>query len=297
MASQAPDLTVQFLQKVYVENIASAAHAVWDVHTNRDRWWVITNPINLYSQEQFPNMDYAMTFHVGLCLRVPRSEKQKLSDLPIEPFVAAYRSLSMAHEAFDRATSVADYQTVGVRCRETLLAFVDAAQTVMPWTSTEERPQRANFKAWVDHVCSVALAGSTHENRRSLFKTLLDAAWKFVNWLTHSKASHLHDAEAAVSVTENAMTMAIAAVIQHIRGVPDECPACGSQQLSPERGIHTSEPATIWERPTCNECDWAGEPVPIQQVPQGPDGERPTPEGDCVTPQPPLRHLKKPGAK
>lgn len=85
MASQAPDLTVEFLQKVYVENIAGQAHAVWDVHTNKDRWWVITNPMNLYSQEQFPNLDYALTFHVGLCIRIPRTEKQKVSELPMSP--------------------------------------------------------------------------------------------------------------------------------------------------------------------------------------------------------------------
>jgi hypothetical protein len=96
MPSQAPDLTVEFLQKVYVENIGSVQHAIWDVHTNKDRWWVITDPTNLYSQEQFPNMNYALTFHVGLCLRIPRSEKQKLSELPIEPFAACYRALSMA---------------------------------------------------------------------------------------------------------------------------------------------------------------------------------------------------------
>ena len=30
---QAPDLTVEFLQKVYVENVLSHQHAVWDVHT------------------------------------------------------------------------------------------------------------------------------------------------------------------------------------------------------------------------------------------------------------------------
>jgi hypothetical protein len=41
---QAPDLTVEFLQKVYVENVLSHQHVVWDVHTNADRWWVITNP-------------------------------------------------------------------------------------------------------------------------------------------------------------------------------------------------------------------------------------------------------------
>jgi hypothetical protein len=58
---QAPDLTVEFLQKVYTENVLNHQHQVWDVHTNVDRWWVITNPTNLYSQQQFPNMDLAVT--------------------------------------------------------------------------------------------------------------------------------------------------------------------------------------------------------------------------------------------
>ena len=103
MNSQAPDLTVEFLQKVYVENVLSHLHAVWDVHTNVDRWWVITNPTNLYSQEQFPNMDLAVTFHVGLCLRIPRSEKSKLSELSVEPLAACFRHMSEASDALGTA--------------------------------------------------------------------------------------------------------------------------------------------------------------------------------------------------
>src|SRR5580704_8662881 len=61
---QAPDLKVEFIQKVYVENVLGHCHDIWDVHTDKDRWWVITNPTNLYSQEQFRNMDLALTFHV-----------------------------------------------------------------------------------------------------------------------------------------------------------------------------------------------------------------------------------------
>ena len=34
MKWQAPDLTVESLQKVYGENILSHQHVVWDVHTN-----------------------------------------------------------------------------------------------------------------------------------------------------------------------------------------------------------------------------------------------------------------------
>ena len=46
MRSEAPDLTVQFVQKVYSENVLNVRHDVWDVHTNVDRWWVITEPIS-----------------------------------------------------------------------------------------------------------------------------------------------------------------------------------------------------------------------------------------------------------
>jgi hypothetical protein len=110
MQSQAPDLTVQFVQKVYSENVLHIRHDVWDVHTDIDRWWVITPPMNLYAQEQFPNMDLALTFHVGLCIRIPRSEQPKLSELPVEPFLKCYRGLQEASDALAQAQEVADYQ-------------------------------------------------------------------------------------------------------------------------------------------------------------------------------------------
>ena len=134
MEWQAPDLKVDFLQKVYSETVINHRHDVWDVHTNKDRWWVITNPTDLYSQEQFPNMDLAVTFHVGLCIRIPRSEKPSLAGIPIEPFAECFRYLQEASDAVSHAEEVADYQAIGVRCRETLLAFTAVAQMVVPWT-------------------------------------------------------------------------------------------------------------------------------------------------------------------
>jgi hypothetical protein len=207
MGSQAPDLKITFVQKMYSENVLHVRHDVWDVHTNVDRWWVITEPMNLYSQEQFPNMDLALTFHIGLCLRIPRSERQQLSQLPVEPFAEAYRYLEEAQDALQHSVEVADYQAIGVRCREALLAFASAAQTVIPWTSKDEPPKKADLKAWADHICNVSLAGAEHEQRRHLYKTLLESAWKFVNWLTHAKSSHWHDAEAGIAATENAIAL------------------------------------------------------------------------------------------
>jgi hypothetical protein len=88
--SQAPDIQITFLQKVYQEAVLSHVHSIWDVHTDKDRWWVITNPANLYAQDQFPNMDLALTFHVGLCLRVPQQDKDEFVDLQAEPFTGPY---------------------------------------------------------------------------------------------------------------------------------------------------------------------------------------------------------------
>jgi len=292
---QAPDLKVEFIQKVYTENILGHRHDVWDVHTDKDRWWVITNPSNLYSQEQFPNMDLAVTFHVGLCLRIPRSEKQKLFQLPIEPFAQCYRYMSEASDALAQAQEVLDYQSIGMRCREALLAFADAAQTVMPWISADQKPKKADLRAWADHVCNITMAGESHKERRHLFKGQLESAWTFANWLTHSKGSKWHDAEAAVTTTENAIGLCTSSVIRYMRGVPETCPACGSHRLSPERGFREDLPEIEWERPTCDKCDWTGEPVKILDVPEPPDPtDRTSPAGDCIIPTVPLRSLKKP---
>lgn len=301
MKSQAPDLTIEFLQKVYAENVLSHQHVVWDVHTNVDRWWVITNPTNLYCQAQFPNMDLAVTFHVGLCLRIPRSEKSKLSDLHVEPFAACFRNMTEASGALDSAQEVADFQAIGVRCREALLAFTSAAQVVMPWSESESsKPKQADFKAWVDHICSISLSGQTHEHRRHLFKSMLEEAWRFSNWLTHAKVSTWYDAEAATTTVEHAVGLASSVVIRHLRDVPEACPACGSHRLSPERGFHSEIPDIEWERPTCEKCGWIGEPVPIFANPDAyapDDEERQPPDGDCVIPEIPLRELRRPGRR
>lgn len=298
MLSQAPDLQVQFIQKVYSENVLFVRHDVWDVHTDADRWWVITEPMNLYAQEQFPNMDLALTFHVGLCLRIPRSERQKLSEIPVAPFAQSYRGLQEASDALAQASEVADYQAIGVRCRETLLAFIAVAQTVVPWTSSALPPKKADLNAWADRVFSVTLSGSSHEHRRHLYKTLLEASWKFTNWLTHAKASHWHDAEAAIAVTENAVGLCTTAIIRNIRGVPEHCPTCGSQRLSPERGYRQDLPDIEWERPICDKCGWTGDPVQVSATHDtSSKSPEPPPVGECIIPTVPLRHLKRPTPK
>jgi hypothetical protein len=289
MAAEAPDETVQLAQKVYSEQLHGVQHDVWDVHTERGRWWVITNPTFLYSQEQFPNMDLALTFHIGLCVRIPRSEEQSPTALDLGPLVACWRTLQEASDALRHAEEVEDFQAVGMRCRESLITLGQTAQDLIQLLPAQVRPKRSDFRAWSEITANTILPGSTHQEHRGLLKSSADGAWKFANWLTHTRAAHFSDAEAAISSTELTLSLFTTALIRHIRGVPDRCPSCGSQRLSPERGMHSSDPNTIYERPVCGKCGWTGTPVVIVPSPSQPD--RPPPEGECVIMSTPLRNF------
>jgi len=258
---QAPDLTVTFMQKVYSEAVLNTRHDVWDIHTSKDRWWVITGGTNLYSQEQFPNMDLALTFHIGLILRIPRTEEQQRDDQRLLPFGAVFEKLEAAGAAVTQAHSLADYQGVGVRCRETLLELIAVAQDAAVWTDTP--PQRANYRAWTEIICNDILRGESNKERRGILKGALESAWTFSNWLTHSKSGTWVDAEMAHGVAEHAVGMTASLLLRTLRGVPDACPDCGSPHLEPEQGENTAAPGILWERPRCVSCGWTGRPVPI----------------------------------
>lgn len=259
---QSPGARVNSVQKIYSEIVAGHKHDVWDLHASDGRWWIITNPTNLYSQEQFPNMDVAVTFHLGLCIRIPRTQKQNASDQIIRPFATAYTKPQEVDDALVQAQNVADYQAIGMRCRETLLSFVGAAQDVATWYEGET-PKRADFRGWTDLITNTILSGQSQKERRHLFKTTLLEAWTFANWLTHTQSATWYDAEAAQGITSHAFELASSLVLRYIRLVPEECPSCGSPHLSPEDGWRKDQPEIEWQRPVCSDCGWAGTPVVI----------------------------------
>jgi hypothetical protein len=58
---QAPEESVQHVERVTVEYVMGSPYEVWDVTTDEDRYWVLTNGTNLYSQRRFPSMDYTLS--------------------------------------------------------------------------------------------------------------------------------------------------------------------------------------------------------------------------------------------
>lgn len=73
--TQAPGEKVTHLEKVTTEVVAGERYDVWDVETDKNRWWVVTPPTNLYLKSAIPSLDICLSFHVGLMARVFEAQR------------------------------------------------------------------------------------------------------------------------------------------------------------------------------------------------------------------------------
>src|SRR5260370_2859792 len=108
-------------EKVKSEHILGRDHDCLDVHTNKDRYWVITSPSNLYSQHYFPSLDFTLSFHVGVTARIMARSRGAPDDAQKARLTPAWRRWEHAADTLDTAQEAEDFQAVGVRCRECLI--------------------------------------------------------------------------------------------------------------------------------------------------------------------------------
>src|SRR5690348_2309932 len=114
------------VEKAASELVGPVRHDIWDVHCPESRWWVVTNPTRLYSQADFKSRDVALTFHIGLALRM---EYLRERDVPVAPEPASllpgsWRRWQQAFEAYDSGDEAENFQAVGVRLRECIVSFI-----------------------------------------------------------------------------------------------------------------------------------------------------------------------------
>ena len=156
---------VTFLEKVLTEHVMGVANNCWNVHTNKRQWWVIDGQFtNLYAQKLFPSLDYLLSFHLGLMLRM-ESERTGTGDPRLrDRLAAALRKWEQAAQALDASSESEEVQAVGMRCRETLLAFIRSVSDPTMVPRDTETPQAANFVKWSDLVAGHLASG--HRNER-----------------------------------------------------------------------------------------------------------------------------------
>ena len=125
---QARDETTQNVERVKTEYVMGESYEIWDVVTDKNRWWVITNPTNLYSQHHFPSLDYTLSFHVGLMMRVA-SRSSRAGEPHATPFDEVFRRQNQATALLERAVEAVDFQAVGMQLRECLISLSSCRST------------------------------------------------------------------------------------------------------------------------------------------------------------------------
>lgn len=255
VAWQAPDEQIIHLEKVTSERVFGRKLDVWDVHTDKNRWWVITNPTNLYSQELFPSLDYTLSFHVGVTARMMADESKTASHEQWERLSAAWRRWEQAAEALDKADEAEEFQAVGMRCRECLLAFIRAVADKSMVPVSHEAPKSADFIQWSEVIAHTIAQGSRTRDIRQYLKSLATSTWQLVNWLTHATNAVEFDGRMAVDATQNTLVAFNTALVRYERGVPDRCPQCSSYKLTSvyQPGLDVDPPYIT----LCESCGWA----------------------------------------
>ncbi len=274
-------------EKVATHRSFGRRHDIWDVHTKKDRWWVITNHTNLYRQSDFKYMDMAFTFHLGLAQRLAMRNEPSVEDEERERLAPSWRRWQQAAEALDAAEEAEDFQAVGVRLREALISFAhDVAQPEMV-PDGQHAPKASDFIHWSELIADWAASGTTADRIRGDLKSVSKSTWELVGWLTHAKSATRTDGVIAVEATQHTLGMFGMAILRKENGEPGRCPRCSSYRLTqdyrPELGVRH---ATVTR---CEACGWEDLPgdLDLSQLPDR-DFAHPTRLEDFLgAPEPP----------
>jgi predicted Zn-ribbon and HTH transcriptional regulator len=223
---------VLHVEKVASERVFGRAYDVWDVHTDKERWWVVTSPTNLYSQTLMPSLDYTLSFHIGLMARVAAHREPEGSEAEQEFLLVTNRKMVQASEAFDQADEAEEFQAVGMRCRECLLALVRELTSGSDIAEGEDLPKAADFPGWNERIANAVAQGGSAEHIRGYLKSTGERAWRLVNWLTHAANATRNDAELALSATSHVINNYALSVLKRKIEAPERCGRCKSYRIT-----------------------------------------------------------------
>lgn len=175
--SQAHDEKVLHAEKVKSEHVVGRDYDCWDVHTDKDRYWVITSPSNLYSQSYFPSLDYTLSFHIGVTARIMALQRGAPNPSHKSRFTPAWRRWEEAAESYDTAEEAEDFQAVGMKCRESLIQFVSALAKPTMVRDGKGAPKRADVVG-SELIASTIAGGGGNEYIRGHLKAMAKSAWQ-----------------------------------------------------------------------------------------------------------------------
>lgn len=256
--SQADDEKILHVELIKTEYIVGEEYEIWDVTTDKDRWWVLTNLTNLYSQNHFPSLDYTISFHVGLMMRL-RSRPTKVDSSRPDPLDEVVRRQEQAKDKFDQAVEAEDYQSVGMLLRECLLSLASVLRRRIALPEGTEKPQESNFKAWCDLMADHLCPGDANKPLRHFLKVSAKETWQLVNWLTHDRNADEGAILIAIHSCDNVIGHFYGTMVRSRSEKIPICPICGSRKIRTHFDIQIGEDGDYFS--SCGQCDWDSHPL------------------------------------
>jgi hypothetical protein len=255
--AQTRDETVQHVERIKSEFVLGEEHVIWDVTTDKGRWWVITNLTNLYSQSHFRSLDFTLSFHMGVMLRL-RSRHDGADSQEPSPFDEVFRRQEQAKHRFDRAVEAEDFQAVGMVLRECLLSLTSALRRRVDTSSEAPRPQDGNFIAWTALIADTICPGRSNKDMRKYLKSTADDTWQLVGWLTHDRDANKTAASIAVHATDMVVGHFVQMLEQHRTDRVNQCPVCQSRNIRSHYDVTIPPDGDYYL--TCGACGWSSHP-------------------------------------
>jgi hypothetical protein len=198
----------------------------------------------------------ALTFHIGLMLRVEyaREREVPVTPEPADLLLSTWKRWQQAFETYDSGDEAEAFQAVGMRLRECLVSFLGETINDELVPTGTERPKNANFRGWSELLADTLAAGGSSAKLRAYLKKLASETWEYVNWLTHAKNAVRMDAEIGLKAVEHLLGMFTAARLRSGR-TSQRCPECGSYEVV--TGV-------------CRHCEWADQRMRCLRCESGP---------------------------
>lgn len=254
---QAPDEQIKHVERIKKEIVLGDPYEIWDVTTDKNRWWVITNLTNLYSQNYFPSLDYTLSFHIGLMMRIRSRSNRVDADEP-SPFDEVFRRVEQAEKRHEASIEAEDFQAVGMLLRETLISLTDSLRHAIEIPPEIEKPQNSNFISWADLLINQLCGGNSNKSLRQHLKSLSKESWQLVSWLTHAKNA---DKTASTIAIQSCQTV-IGHFLQILERSEAErtklCPICKSRNIRTHFDISINDNGEYFH--SCGSCEWSNHP-------------------------------------
>lgn len=254
---QAPDEAIHHVELIKREAVVGEVYEIWDVTTDKDRWWVITNLTNLYSQKHFPSLDYTLSFHIGLMMRLKSRSGRVDADDP-SPFDEVLRRMDQAQSKHDGAVEAEEYQSVGMLLRESLISLIAALRRRTELPADVERPQDANFIAWTEVLMNQLCGGGGNKELRQHLKNTAKECWQLVNWLTHTRSASQTASSIAIHSCQTTIGHFIQILERSRSEKAEQCPVCKSRDVRTHFDIAIPPDGEYYT--SCGVCDWTDHP-------------------------------------